>query len=411
MRERLQFGKIFILGTGFMVISMIWAAYNSYMPIFLGRYTDSNTFIGFVMVWDNVANLILLPIIGALSDRTYTRLGRRMPYIVIGMPLAGLLYILLPHMATLPTIFGLLAMDLVFTIIVALYRSPVVALMPDIVPEARRSEANGIINLMGGLGALIMFFLGSQLYNMDPSYPFLFVGILSLLIPFLLFLTIREPAAAYRKEREIRRGEPLFRSLGRLVSAKEKGPLFTLLAIFFMTAGFGAVETFFTRYTKLVLGIPEGTSSFTLGFYALSFLIFSLPAGWIGARIGKRKMMITGALLLGLLILLFSSVHNFTLIQILLPVAGILNALFSINSYPMVVSFTNERQVGTYTGFYYFFSSLAAILSPPLFGWVVDRTGFTSLFIVSGISILWAGLIMMRVPERKNASVEPSTSI
>ncbi len=139
--SKLNYRKTFLLGLGFMVVSMVWAGYNAYMPIFLGKYTNSNTLIGFVMVWDNIANIILLPIIGAASDNTRTKIGRRMPYILIGMPLAGIAYALLPLQKSFLT---LIAVDLVFNVVIATYRSPVVALMPDITAEAHHKMAYGV---------------------------------------------------------------------------------------------------------------------------------------------------------------------------------------------------------------------------------------------------------------------------
>ncbi|MGB9808569.1 MAG: MFS transporter, partial [Caldanaerobacter sp.] len=200
-QSSLNYFKIFNLGLGFMVVSMIWAAYNAYMPIFLGNFTKSNTLIGFVMSWDNIANLFILPVFGALSDNTKTPIGRRMPYILIGMPLAGILYMLLPLQTKLWT---LLIVDLMFNIVVASYRTPLVALMPDIVEEQHRSKANGVINFMGGLGALIIFFIGSQLYKLNKAYPFFLSGILSLAIPFILFLTIKEPKEFVNQEKKER---------------------------------------------------------------------------------------------------------------------------------------------------------------------------------------------------------------
>ncbi|MBZ4666813.1 MFS transporter [Mahella sp.] len=406
MSDKLNYPRVLVLSLGFMVVSMVWAAYNSYMPIFLGYYTNSNTLIGFVMVWDNIANILLLPLIGAMSDNTRTRFGRRMPYIMIGMPIAGLLYALLPLQIHWDTVIPLLVLDLIFNIFMATYRSPVVALMPDIVPSQHRSKANGIINLMGGFGSLIMFFIGSQMYRMNQAYPFFFVGILSLIMPIILLFTVKEPEIARRKE-PAEHKQSIFKALRFVLTDKDKSPLFVLLSIFMMIAGFGAVETFFTRYALNVMNVSEDVSSFSMGFYAISFLIFALPAGFIATKIGKRRTMMMGSLLLGLMLLAFATIRSFTIIQILMPVAGILNAAFSINSYPFVVSFTSSKGIGTYTGLYYFFSSLASIITPVLFGLIVDMTGYPSLFIASGICILLAfTFIALAKEERKETAVD-----
>ncbi|AEM78513.1 Na+/melibiose symporter [Thermoanaerobacter thermohydrosulfuricus] len=382
MSSRLNYLKIFNLGLGFMVISMIWAAYNAYMPIFLGNFTKSNTLIGFVMSWDNIANLFILPFFGALSDNTRTRIGRRMPYILVSMPLAGVLYALLPLQTKL---LSLLVIDLLFNIVVATYRTPMVALMPDIVEEEHRSKANGVINFMGGLGSLIIFFIGSQLYKINKAYPFFLSGILSLIIPIVLFLTIKEPKIVVNEEKKEK--QSILKALATVVKDQNKAPFYTLLSIFMTIAGFAAVETFFTRYCKIALGIDESVSSFAMGFYALAFLVFALPAGFIATKIGKRKTMMIGAFGQGILFLIFMIVRDFRTIQILMPFAGMFNALFTINSYPLVVSYTSAEKIGTYTGLYYFFSSLAAIVTPSSFGAIMDFIGFNKLFLAASICL------------------------
>ncbi len=240
MSSRLNYFKIFNLGLGFMVISMIWAAYNAYMPIFLGNFTKSSALIGFVMSWDNIANLFLLPSFGALSDNTQTKIGRRMPYILVSMPLAGALYVLLPFQKKL---LSLLIIDLLFNIVVATYRTPMVALMPDIVEEEYRSKANGVVNFMGGVGSLIIFFIGSQLYRINKSYPFFLSGILSFIIPIVLFLTIKEPKIVVNDKKK----QSILKVLTAVVKDQNKASFYTFISIFMTIAGFASVETFFYK--------------------------------------------------------------------------------------------------------------------------------------------------------------------
>lgn len=392
---KLNYKQTFLLGLGFMVVSMVWAGYNAYMPIFLGRYTNSNTLIGFVMVWDNIANIILLPIIGAVSDNTRTRIGRRMPYIIIGMPLAGITYALLPLQKSFLT---LIAIDLVFNIIIATYRTPVVALMPDITLEEHRSKANGVINFMGGLGSLVMFFIGSQLYKANNAYPFFLVAILSLIVPVVLFLGIKEPKMYDLKKTQ---KQNIFKALFFVIRDKNKTPFLTLLSIFTLIAGFSSIETFFTRYAEIALKINPSVSSFSLGFYSIAFIVFALPAGFIATKIGKKYAMMIGALGSVPVLLIFATVTNFHVFQILLPIAGALNAMFTINSYPLVVSYTSSEKTGTYTGLYYLFSSLAAIIAPPVFGSLMDFVSFNMLFVAGATSMFISFIFLIFVKSQE----------
>lgn len=387
----LNYRKTFLLGLGFMVVSMVWAGYNAYMPIFLGKYTDSNTLIGFVMVWDNIANVILLPVIGATSDNTRTKIGRRMPYIILGMPLAGIAYALLPLQRSF---LALIIVDIIFNVIIATYRSPVVALMPDITAEEYTSKANGVINFMGGLGSLAMFFIGSQLYKINNAYPFFLVAILSFIIPIVLFFGIKEPKV-YNSRSDQKQN--VFKALFFVIRDKDKAPLLTLLSIFTLIAGFSSIETFFTRYAEIALKINPSVSSFSLGFYSIAFLAFALPSGFIATKIGKKYAMMIGALGSVPVLLVFATVTNFTIFQILLPIAGALNAMFTINSYPLVVSYVSSEKMGTYTGLYYLFSSLASIVAPPIFGFLMDFVNFNMLFIAGAIGMFMSFMLLIFV--------------
>jgi MFS family permease len=164
-----QLQKEFILGFGFFAISLCASLYDSFVPVFLHRFIDKAWLIGFLMTMDNYIGLILQPFVGALSDRTDTRLGRRMPYIVVCMPVAAVLVSLIPNHWSLPS---LLVIIVVYNVIMAAFRSPTIALMPDITPPHLRSKANGVINLMGGLGAVIAYLVGSRLYTVNEAYPF-----------------------------------------------------------------------------------------------------------------------------------------------------------------------------------------------------------------------------------------------
>lgn len=156
---RLNYGKTFTLGLGFMVISIIWSIYNE-------------------------------PWIAHRSDKTWNRLGRRMPYIVLAAPIGAVLFALIPfHTGLLVLVFTALGMNLAM----GFYRAPAVALMPDITPRPLRSQANGIINFMGGLGALIAFFVAAPLYRLNPRLPFLLAAGLALVIVPILWWRIKEP--------------------------------------------------------------------------------------------------------------------------------------------------------------------------------------------------------------------------
>jgi len=269
----------------------------------------------------------------------------------------------------------------------ALFRTPVVALMPDITPSHFRSQANGIINFMGGLGALLVFFAGKPLYDSNITYPFIAGGLLMLLASLIVVFTIKEDRSFIEEEdREGKKPavsfrESLFAFYENIkdVFSGDKSLLFILLSIFLWFVGFNSIETFFTSYAKFYLGIKESTGALVLGVFSLSFMVSALVTGYIGAKRGRNKTIRAGLLIITIMMITSMLFRNFIYIAILFLIGGFGWALINVNSLPMVVDMTTLKKVGGYTGLYYFFSQAANIIAPPLSGISIDLFGYPSL--------------------------------
>ncbi len=405
---KFNYGKIFLLGFGFFGVSVIWGVYNAFVPIFLAnKFNLAPAWIGFFMTLDNIAALFIQPPVGAWSDRLRTPIGRRMPFILVGAPVGAIAFGIIPIAAVLP-LFVACTSTLILSM--ALWRTPVVALMPDITPSPKRSQANGIINFMGGIGAIISFLVGASLYKMNPAFPFWMGSGLVILSAILVFIFIKEP-----KEYETGEQKPaLFASLREVFSAPDKSALRLFLAIGAWFIGYNAIEAFFTLYAINHLGLEEADGARLLGHLSLLFVLFALVSGFIGARFGRRRTIMTGVALLGLLILGIFVMPPATLtivltslpvlgtvpvISLFLMLAGIAWALININSLPMVVDMVEDLRVGTYTGLYYLFSTLAAIAGPIINGWIVQLTGsnYNNVMLVAPIFMALAFFLMAGV--------------
>ena len=405
-----SYPKTFLLGFGFFGVSVIWATYNAFVPLFLDeRFGLSAGWVGFFMVLDNIAALLIQPSVGVLSDRLRTPIGRRMPFILIGAPIGAVVFGFIPMASALP-LFSACTITLLLSM--ALWRAPVVALMPDITPSRYRSQANGIINFMGGLGALISFFVGSMLFRINESYPFWLGSGLVLIAVLLVFIFIKEPKEYQDLPREAT--PDILESIKLVLKEDEKSPLRILLAIFFWFISYNAIEAFFTLYGVNHLGLEIADAVLQLGFFSLTFLIFALPAGYIGARVGRKKTIMVGIIFMMLTILsirLFPAdivsgvlvtipgLGRLMVVGALLMGAGLSWALININSLPMVVDMTSDARVGTYTGLYYFASTLAAIAGPMIFGWVVQFGGnnYNLVMLFSPIFLVVAFFMMIGV--------------
>lgn len=426
-QQKLNYGMLMTLGTGFMVISMAWALFNSYVPIFLREFLDSSFLVGVVIVLDNICGMTLQPLMSSLSDRTWTKHGRRIPFIRMGMPIAALAFIFLPLHGSLLTI---ILPIILFDFSMSIFRGPTVALMPDLTPSHLRSKANGVINFMGGLGTLIALFGGAALYEVNRFLPFLMCSLFMIGVLFLLQWKIKEHpptnvaktledeqnllivtkenqgvAAEERETHDVEESkEGIIQSLIAVFTSREKSALFLLLAIFSWFLGWNGIEGFFTTYGKYSLGITESAASTLMGFFSLSFLACAIPSGFIATRFGRKKTITAGLFgFLGVVTLLFF-LKSLMAIRITLFLGGVCWALININSYPMVVEMSGGK-VGAYTGLYYFFSSMAAIAGPLLFGWCMDQLGNRVIFVLAFFCLLLAFLFLSRVRAGESSPV------
>ena len=420
-KPRLNYKQTFLIGFGFLASSLAWAIYNSQVPLILSeRFLLSNTLIGTIMTIDNFFGVIFQPLIGAWSDNTRTRIGRRMPWIAIGLPICAILFSLVPLQQTL---FAFMAVIILFNLIMALWRSPVISLMPDVTPAPLRSEANGIINMMGGVGSIVAFFFGGMLSELrdDKFFAFFMATVIMLMALLVLLKFIREPDAIRFKEEQqipirdntasrwaqaarlsidrhrIPDTDPIdeekqrsFTAFNALSGPEKRSLVSILVSIFAWFLGYNAIETFFTLYATSTYGITGGQATMMLAGFSLTFLLFAIPAGLIAQKFGRKRTIVTGLIgIIGLFLPILAQPSQW-LLQILLILGGACWAMININSLPMVLEFASEKNIGAFTGYYYLFSFTAAIVSPIFFGAIqdiFDSNGLLFLFAIICFSI------------------------
>jgi MFS family permease len=433
---KLDYKKTFLLGFGFLGVSFMWLVYNSYVPIFLqagnpafdqsqGTVTVgfglSAAMAGLIMTLDNIAAFFIQPVVGALSDRTRTRIGRRMPYILAAVPVAVIAFAVIPVAVNQipPDLSGqtaLLQSPLVFFMTViglmllamAAFRTPVIALMPDITPSPLRSRANGVINLMGGVGALLATFGGAMLYRIDKVAPFWAGSVLMIVAALVVFVAIKEPKQYAKGADDEGRWWDTLRAVGEIPQEARRSLALILAAIFSWFVGYNAIETFFTSYGTFRLGVSESTASLLLGFFSLTFILFSIPGGLLAERWGRRRTILAGLVALTILLLAASLLPNLYAIGAILFLGGIAWSLININSLPMIVDIApDDKSLGTYTGLYYISGTLAAIVGPILNGWIIDATGMnynTIFWVAPGFMLL--AIVFMWFVSRGEARTE-----
>ena len=389
--------ETFVVGFGFFGISIIWPIFNSLIPPLLEDLGLTAIVIGFIMTWDNIINGLLQPIIGSRSDRTRTRFGRRKPWLMLGAPIAALFFVLVPFVRAN---FMLIALAILGTNIgMALFRSPTIAFLGDLFAADERSKANGVINLMGGLGGAIALFAGGALYQFGVALPFIAGAAVLLLAIAIVLWRVREPDLDAPSAAEPAPG--VLANARQVIASPDKSGLFLLAAIFAWFVGWNAMEAFFTLYARNVLNIAVGTGAQMLTAFAAALILFAIPSGLIATRLGRKPTIIIG--LAGMLIGLAAGfiVRNPAILLAVLAVMGAFWALVNINSLPMVYDLSKGGSIGAYTGLYYFSSSLAAITGPILAGGLVDLAGYSAVWLFTAFFMAAAIALMSQVQTKQ----------
>ena len=398
---KFPYAKTFLLGFGFFGISLIWPIFNNFVPVFLKEeFFLTATVIGFIMTWDNYINMFVQPIVGERSDRTRSRFGRRKPWILIGAPLAAIFFITVPLMKSVP---GIMIAILLTNICMALFRSPTVALLGDIFPAKQRSTANGIINLMGGVGAILAFLVGGLLFErFGKVAPFVFGSVVMLIAMVIIFIFLREPPVPEEIVEQEKTGGFLTH-LREVINATDRSGLFILLAILCWFMGYNALETWISSFGKFSLEISEGRMSIFSSLLALTFVVSALPSGLIATRFGRRRVILVGIIGLGVLFLFGLVISSQLMLIVFLVLAGFFWALINVNSLPMVYDIGGNARIGVFTGLYYLASNLAAVIGPQTVGILIDVTteNYRVMFAFSFVFMALAAVCMSRVRERK----------
>lgn len=386
---KLNYKRTFLVGLAFLSISAFWQMYDSIVPLILQNTFHLNeAVIGAIMAIDNVLAVFLLPVIGTLSDKVDTKLGKRTPFVIGGTAAAILFMLLLPY-ADKNGILWLFIAALGLTLLaMAMYRSPAVALMPDLTPKPLRSSANAIINLMGAVGGVYSLILIRFLVKAEekPSYfpVFLGVAVLMLIAVILLVSTINEKKIAaqialeYPEEAKEEQAKEEAKELPKPV---KKSLLFILLSIFLWFTAYNAVTTAFSRYAVTIWGMEGGGFASCLMVATVAAIISYLPIGIISSKIGRKKTILLG---LCLMLISYSAVFFFpsyhASANIFFAIIGMGWAAVSVNSLPMVVEMSKGSEIGKYTGLYYTFSMTAQIFTPIISGMLLQYVSYHTLF-------------------------------
>ena len=422
---KLNYTRTFIVGLAFLSICAFWQMYDNVIPLILTNTFHLNeTYSGMIMAADNLLALFMLPLFGSLSDKTNTPLGKRMPFIVFGTGAAVILMNLLPFIDNSyyaeASQFKLISFIVVLgMLLVAMgtYRSPAVALMPDVTPKPLRSKANAVINLMGAVGGIIYLAVAAVLYPNSKTigqphvnYQILFVVVSAIMFVAvgLLFLFVKEPKLV-EENRALEEEHPEWNLAEEDESGNEKLPddvkrslAFLLASIALWFIGYNGVTTWFTTYVSVVMGQGLGGASTCLLVATAGAILSYIPIGNFASKYGRRKTIMGGIILLSVMFAIgFVLTNIFKSINIIMYISfalvGVAWAAINVNSLPMVVEMCKGSDIGKVTGYYYTASMAAQIVTPILAGTLMRLISYKILFIYSAFFVLMSFVTMTQV--------------
>ncbi len=418
---KLNYKRTTIIGLAFLSICSFWQLYDSIIPLILkNTFQIGDTLAGGIMALDNVFALFMLPLFGALSDKVSTQIGKRMPFIIGGTALAVISMMFLPFADNTYNL-TLFIIALFFAIVfMSIYRSPAVALMPDVTPKPLRSKANAIINLMGAIGGTIALVLIAVMVpdTGKPNYNtiFIIVGALMVFSVVILILRVNENKLVAEMKDVNGHGSPTEEAIS---GSKEKLPpdvkrslIFILMSISLWFMAYNAVTTAFSKYAQSYLGIAGGGFAANQMLATVAAVISYIPVGIVASKVGRRKTILFGIILM---FTAFAAAYFFTsyhpLLTILLVLIGAGWAAINVNSYPMVVEMAKGSDVGKYTGYYYAFSMLAQVLTPILSGALLEHVGYYTLFPYAAFFMALAFCTMLMVRHGDSKPITPKDKL
>ena len=427
---KLNTKRTVLVGFAFLAICSFWQMYDNLIPLMLtNTFHVDETISGAIMAADNVLALFLLPLFGGLSDKCRSKLGRRRPFILVGTLMAVCLmvgipmiddsYFAAPAPWKLAAFIGLLGLLLVS---MATYRSPAVALMPDVTPKPLRSKANAIINLMGAVGGVIYLIITSVLYRTKPgagehlSYVplFLIVAGIMLLALIVLMTCVNEPKLCAEQEEYEKAHPEQNLTVSNENSKTEELPAdvkrslsFLLVSIALWFIGYNAITTWFTTYAQNVWNMSLGDSSLCLTIATVGAILSYIPVGNVASKIGRRKTICFGVCLLAssfLASFIYTLVSDqfSPVLYVLFVLVGIAWASINVNSLPMVVEMCKGSDVGKFTGLYYTFSMSAQTITPIAAGFLLNNVSYKTLFPYAAFFVACAFVTMCFVKHGDN---------
>lgn len=384
---------VVLISLGFFSTS-VWSFFNTQVSYALQELFNNVFLVGFIMTVDNIIGVIIQPWTGSLSDKTKSKFGRRMPFVMIGLPISAVSFFCLGLTRNNPLLYILSI--IVFDASMAIWRAPIVALMPDFVHPDHRTKGNAIVNVLGGIGTFILSLIGSQIVDTNYALAFGILAIVMVVAGLILFLSVKEPDTREWDFAELKNKEdkmPGFvDNLKFIRNEEDKSMLWMLLAIFFWFIAYNTGGSLFSIYAKEIFDATTGQAGLVTTFVSVAFLVFAAFSVLLAKKFGRKKTIIIGLIIWTVSYLIgsiFEGASNLNILYISFLLMGVGWACVNINSIAMVWAMApDKKSTGVYTGLYYAASFTSQIIGPLTFGFIFEYIPGTLRFMLVILAVL-----------------------
>ena len=411
-----------LIGLTGVLTNTFWPVFNTYVPIFLQAghplwegagdnaqvvgFALGPTLAYFIMTWDNILHLFLTPWAGGKSDTTWNRFGRRLPWLLVGLPLALIGFIFIPYATSLAAIMLFILLTNVGT---GIFRAPLRAWIGDFFQPADRAKADSAVHLLGGVAAAVVFLIGGRMFDsIGRSAPFWLTAFVILIAAIFIVLFVREEENLATSPEIVANETTLREAVIQMFRSPERSVLFAFLGTFFFHAAHASYQAGAASFGVFELGMTAGRISQFVGISAILYILFAVPSGLLATRFGPRRVMMAGMLLYAatnILNALFAYTEG--VLFILIVIGGAAWALIFVTSLPLFLNTDEGNNTGVFTGLYFLAFQMASVVGPLLSGALIELTGTQRLmWYVAGTGMILAFFCMTRVSERDFSEVE-----
>ena len=396
-KEKFPAKLAFFISLAVFAQEITWNFYDSQVPVSLLKYISSIALVGLVMGLDNLLGLFIEPLIGKRSDNTRTKFGRRIPYIIVGIPVAAIFFVLIAFETSLLT---LMIFVIGYVTVMLLFKAPTESLLPDFIPEEHRSKANSFGKIMTSISIIVAALISLLVVDENLQLSFIISAIIMVLCLFIILSTVKEKnATSYQlllKEEELstkdtqpKENITLMDTFRSLRKEKDKSTLIMLFAILCMSLAWSGMRALLTPYAMEVYGLSRGTAGSLTLYGGIAFLIFAFPLSLLAEKYGRHLF-----IKIGFILAIFSMVLGFLIQTLLILIIAIIlvSIAWSMLGINMIVIIWGKapstKETGTYTGLYYLFYYGAAAFGPAIVGLFIDLTSW--YYLLLNIAIIFA---------------------